>query len=123
MQGDDREPVSAETEAPARIEATFRSGTLTAVGIIVGFSLGFLTRWAGVPGAWSNFDFAGLAAIVVGIAAQMTALVMLLSVNSLLLASYNRAVRVFTAGLILVAIGVILAVFVDIGGQGQRLLG
>lgn len=120
MQTDDDAPGAPE---PARIEATFRSGTLTAVGIIVGFSLGFLTRWAGVPGAWSNFDFAGLVAIVAGIAAQMAALVMLLSVNSLLLANYNRAVRVFTAGLILVAIGVILAVFVDIGGQGQRLLG
>lgn len=123
MQGDDQKTAPAESEESARIEATFRSGTLTAVGIIVGFSLGFLTRWAGVPGNWSALDYFGLVAITAGIVGQIVALVMLLSIESLFLANYNRAIRFFVIGLVLVAIGVLLAVFADIGGHGQRVLG
>ena len=108
--------------AIAQIDPTFRSGSLTAIGIMVGFSLGFLTRWAAVPGAWSKADFSALAAIVIGIALQIVSLAMLLSVESLILANYNRMIRIFLAGLVLVSVGVVLAVFVDISGEGQRLL-
>ncbi|MET0606978.1 MAG: hypothetical protein ABWZ80_11015 [Beijerinckiaceae bacterium] len=112
---------SARTPAP-KIDSTFRSGSLTAIGIMVGFSLGFLTRWAGVPGGWSGADYVALACMTPGIALQIVSLAMLLSVDSLELERYNRLVRIFLAGLILVAIGVLLAVFLDIAGFGQKLL-
>jgi hypothetical protein len=42
---------SDETGAadPQRIDAAFRNGSVTAVGIILGFSLGFLSQWASNP--------------------------------------------------------------------------
>ena len=100
----------------ARIDSTFRNGSLTAIGVVVGFSLGFLSRWAALPGEWSRVDLVSVATITLGIALQIQALAELLSVKSLILARYNRAVRVFLVGLILVAFGVVAAIFADIVG-------
>lgn len=97
------------------IDATFRNGSLTAVGVVV-FSLGFLSRWGGIPGEWSHADLFAVAAITLGIALQLKALAALLLVNSLQLKRYNRSIRIFMAGLILVASGVVFALFADILG-------
>lgn len=112
--------------APRRttIDSTFRNGSLTAIGVVVGFSLGFLSRWAGTPGNWSATDLVAVVAITLGIALQIKSLAELLSVESLVLARYNRAVRIFISGLILVAIGVAFAIFADIiGHDGSALRG
>jgi hypothetical protein len=106
------EPSSQRTT----IDATFRNGSLTAIGVVAGFSLSFLSRWAATPGEWSIADLFAVAAITLGIAFQIKALANLLSVTSLILTRYNRAVRIFMVGLILVAVGVVLAIFADIVG-------
>lgn len=105
------------------IDATFRSGSLTAISVVVGFSLSFLTRWAGLPGPWLTADLVALSAITLGITFQITALANLLSIQSLLLRNYNRAVRLFLIGLASVASGVALAIAGDLVGYGKRLLG
>ena len=106
-----------------RIDATFRNGSLTAISVIVGFSLSFLNRWAAEPGPWEISDLAAVAAIVVGIVLQVSSLASLLSVRSLLLGNYVRAVRLFRIGLAVVSIGVALAIASDIFGYGQKVLG
>jgi hypothetical protein len=106
-----------------RIDATFRNGSLTAISVIVGFSLSFLNRWAAEPGPWEISDLAAVAAIVVGIVLQVSSLASLLSVRSLLLGNYVRAVRLFLIGLAVVSIGVALAIASDIFGYGQKVLG
>jgi hypothetical protein len=108
------EPASQRT----RIDSTFRNGSLTAVGVVVGFSLGFLSRWAGLPGSWEQSDIFAVTAIALGIALQVKALASLLSIHSLVLVRYNRAIRVFVAGLILVVFGVAAAIFADLIGHG-----
>ena len=60
--------------------------------------------------------------ILVGTSFQIVALVKLLSVHSLIVTRYNRAVAVFLIGLSLTVLGVALAVFGDILGHGQRVL-
>jgi hypothetical protein len=102
----------------AMIDATFRNGSLTAIGVVVGFSLGFLSRWAGLPGDWERSDLIAVFAITLGIVLQIKALSSLLSVDSLLIDKYNRSVRIFIAGLILVACGVAAALFADLMGYG-----
>lgn len=107
-----------------RIEPIFRSGSLTAISVVVGFSLGFLSRWGGLPGEWTRPDVFAVVAITLGIALQILSLIDLLSVRSLILARYERAIRIFVAGLMLVALGVIAAVFADlIGYDGIALQG
>ncbi|MXQ11886.1 hypothetical protein [Microvirga makkahensis] len=100
------------------IDATFRNGSLTAIGVVVGFSLGFLSRWAGLPGDWERSDLIAVSAITLGIVLQIKALANLLAVDSLLIAKYNRSVRIFVTGLVLVACGVAAALFADLMGYG-----
>lgn len=113
------EPDAAADET---IDPTFRSGSLTAIGLLAGFSLSFLTRWSATPGDWSPSDLAAVIIIIIGIVAQILSLAGLLSVNSLLLRHYNRLMRLFIAGLALVVAGVVLAVFADILGLGVTVL-
>jgi hypothetical protein len=118
---------NADTDAVPRlssetIDATFRNGSLTAISVIVGFYLSFLNRWAAEPGPWEVYDLAAVAAIIIGIALQVSSLASLLSVRSLLLRNYVRAVRLFLLG-VAVSIGVALAIAADILGFGQKVLG
>jgi hypothetical protein len=105
-----------------RIDSTFRNGSVTAVGIILGFSLGFLSQWASNPIAWSAVDIAAAAPIITGIGLQGKAFADLLSTQSLILANYDRARRIFLIGLGLVAGGVAVAIILDILGLGPRTL-
>jgi hypothetical protein len=69
--------------ADERIDTNFRNGSVTAVGIILGFSLGFLSQWAANPIAWSKIDIVAAIPIVVGIILQGKAFADLLSTESL----------------------------------------
>ena len=106
-----------------RIESTFRNGSLTAFSVVIGFSLSFLTRWAELPGAWHHVDIVALSTIILGSSFQIMALARLLSVQSLLLARYNGAVRLFLTGLGLTALGVLIAVGGDVLDYGERRFG
>src|SRR3954469_14269842 len=107
---------------PAMIDSAFRNGSLTVMGVVGGFSLAFLSRWAGLPGAWTSADLVAVAPITLGILLQVKALADMLSVKSLVLERYNRTVRFFFAGLILVFIGVAAAIFSDLMGVGTTVL-
>ena len=105
------------------IDPAFRSGSLTAVSVVFGFSLSFVTRWAAVPGPWQGLDLSALALITLGIACQTVALASLLSIQSLRLAYYKRSIFIFLTGLAFVAAGVVIAIEGDLIGDGQRILG
>lgn len=109
--------------APSTIEATFRNGSLTAMSVLVGFSLSFLNRWAALPGTWQAIDLVAVGLIAAGIVLQTKALADMLLVSSLVLARYKGAVRVFLVGLVLVGVGMVFAIAGDILGVGQRILG
>jgi hypothetical protein len=110
------------TDEEERIDATFRNGSITAVGIILGFSLSFLSQWASNPIAWSRVDIAAAVPLVFGIVLQAIALADLLSVRSLIASQYERARMIFLAGLALVASGIGIAIMLDILGLGPRTL-
>jgi hypothetical protein len=109
-------------EADARIDATFRNGSVTAVGIVLGFSLGFLSQWAANPIAWSKVDLAAAIPIIVGIMLQGKAFADLLSTTSLFARAYERARKTFLLGLALVAAGIAVALLLDVLGLGPRTL-
>ena len=112
----------ADVESENRIDATFRNGSVTAIGIMVGFSLGFLSQWASTPIAWSKFDIASALPIIVGIILQVKAFTSLLSIESLRLPNYERSRNLFVVGLSLVAAGIGAAIMIDILGLGPRTL-
>jgi hypothetical protein len=112
-----------KTPERARIHAEFRNGSLTAISVLVGFSLSFLSRWAGTPGKWHAGDLFAVALIVTGSALQIWALGAMLFVSSMVMANYERAIRIFLAGLAIVAVGVAIALLGEITGFGQNILG
>ncbi|WP_201413806.1 hypothetical protein [Mesorhizobium sp. J8] len=96
------------------IETVFRNGTITVVGILLAFSLGFVTHWAANPVPWQFYDLFAVIPILVGIASQLRALWMLLDMSSLRRRAYVRANRTFMAGLIVTACGVGVAILLDL---------
>lgn len=102
------------SKRPTDVEPVFRNGTITAFGITLSFSLGFLSQWASAPGAWRLYDGPPAAAIMVGSVLQMWALALLLPVEGLARRVYDRSRRIYVAGLILTGLGVFGAVLADI---------
>ncbi|MGX9148008.1 hypothetical protein [Mesorhizobium sp. 128a] len=102
------------------IETMFRNGTITVVGILLAFSLGFVTHWAANPVPWQLHDLFAVAPILGGIALQMRALSILLDVGSLRRQVFDRANRIFMFGLILTACGVGLAILLDVFEMSVR---
>lgn len=109
----------SETEPPEKIDATFRNGSLTAAGIILGFSLSFVSHWVSNPNDWSRVDIVPSLFLLVGIALQVKVFADLLARDSLLAANYDRSRRLFLIGLTIVAIGVGIALLSDILGLGR----
>lgn len=96
------------------IEAVFRNGTITAFGVIVSFSLGFLSQWAMTPQPWRLYDALPAAAIIIGVILQIRALALLLPVEGLRKPVYDRATRLFLFGLSSTGFGVFAAVALDV---------
>jgi hypothetical protein len=102
------------------IEAVFRNGSVTVVGVLTGFSLTFLTAWAANPVPWQLHDLIGLVPLAAGVVLELVALAALLHPNSLERARYDRAVRMFLVGLTLVGCGVALVIGIDAITVAQR---
>ncbi|PSJ53098.1 hypothetical protein [Kumtagia ephedrae] len=95
------------------VETIFRNGTLTVVGIVLAFSLGFLSHWAANPIPWEPLDGLALGPMLIGICFQIKALADLLDHKCLRRRYFERANRIFLTGLILTAFGVAGAILLD----------
>ncbi|MBY3221414.1 hypothetical protein RWK44_22000 [Rhizobium sp. 25PS6] len=114
----------SEPDPDEKIDATFRNGSLTAAGIILGFSLNFISVWVSNPNDWSRIDILPMLFLTVGIAVQVKVFADLLARNSLVATNYDRSRRLFLIGLGIVAAGMGIALVNDILGLGRmRMLG
>ncbi|SDP85776.1 hypothetical protein SAMN05428967_3901 [Phyllobacterium sp. YR620] len=95
------------------IETVFRNGTITVVGVVLSFSLGFLTQWASNPVPWKITDLPTLFLISIGIAFQLRSLALLLKTESLKKSVYERASRYFLIGIVITGSGVFVAIVID----------
>ena len=102
-----------EPSPDERIEISFRNGTITAVGVVSAFSLGFLTNWAANPIPWQPVHVLAVSPIVVGIGLQIKALADLLHLKSLRRKVHDRAIHYFLAGMIMTFGGVGVAILLD----------
>ena len=102
------------SKPPPSIDATFRNGSMTAVGIILGFSLSFITRWGANPVPWQVVDLIAVVPLLTGIAFQIWAFAVLLKPESIQLEIYTRAKNHFLLGLAGVLTGTAAAILLDI---------
>ena len=100
-------------EPTPRIDATFRNGSLTAIGIVLGFSLGFTAQWATDDSPWILSDYVAAIALTIGIVLQIMSLAEMLEVNSLEIPVYQRAKNHFMHGLMVTAVGIALVIVVN----------
>ena len=116
--------MAPKTDDQDKIDSTFRNGSLTAVGIITGFSLSFINSWVSNPNDWGRIDILPMTFMVVGIALQVKVFADLLARDSLLAVKYDRARRLFLIGVLIVAAGIAIALANDILGiSSQKMLG
>lgn len=108
-----------EPDPEEKIDSTFRNGSLTAAGIILGFSLNFIGRWVSNPNDWSRIDIVPMVFLTFGIAIQVKVFADLMARDSLIASKYDRSRRLFLIGLSIVAVGMGIALLNDILGLGS----
>jgi hypothetical protein len=96
------------------IETLFRNGTLTVVGIVLSFSLGFLSQWANNPLPWSLIDAPPVLLLCAGIVWEIVALIGLLKPAALKKHVFEKANKRFVTGVILTSSGVFCAIVIDL---------
>lgn len=99
------------------IDTLFRNGTLTVVGIILSFSLGFLAQWGANPLPWRLYDAIPVGALCIGIVIQFRALALLLHTDSVKKHLFQKASRIFLVGAMTTGGGVFLAIAADLVAQ------
>jgi hypothetical protein len=102
------------TENEQLVETLFRNGTLTVVGIVLSFSLGFLAQWGANPLPWRLWDAPPVLALTIGIVIQFRALWLLLKIDSLKRQIFEKANRAFFVGAATTGAGVFLAILADL---------
>lgn len=112
------EPLEAGSadQGPAKMDPTFRNGSVTAIGIVCAFSLSFLGNWSLSPGIWTRLNLFSAAVLCFGILFQIAALAGMLDHGSLVISRYNKIIAVFLVGLIFSVSGVALAIFGELIG-------
>ena len=95
------------------VELLFRNGTLTVSGIVLSFSLGFVTQWTNNPIPWGLQDLPTVLLLSAGIVLQIMSLVRLLRHDSVRRSKYDRATRTMILGVSVTGAGVISGMVVD----------
>lgn len=107
-------PEPAPTPAPRRpLPAGYREGIITAVTVIIGFSLSFVRYWAfEAPGDWTVRSVIALIALLVPIAAEIYTLYRALLVEDDDEATYKATVKWFVGSVCGMLVSVSLAAIV-----------
>jgi hypothetical protein len=111
---DDPEIGRKPTENPAKpgLPQGYRQGIVTAITVMLGFSLYFLRFWNfEAPGTWTPAAVLAAVLMVLSVALQVVALWRSLQIEDDLAAVYRITLRWFLAGIICAGFGVLVASF------------
>ncbi|MGJ7508227.1 hypothetical protein [Variovorax sp. GT1P44] len=115
------EPTRIPPQAPrprAPLPPGYREGMITAVTVIIGFSLSFVRYWAfEAPGEWTSRSVIALLALLVPIVAEIYTLYRALLVADDDEATYGITVRWFIGSVCGMLVAVALAAVVLSGGH------
>jgi len=99
---------------PPRPTDEQRSGSLTGIGILLGFSLTFTGQWSIGSGKWIWRSAIAVLVAGVGIVIQLSALFAILGLPQLSVEAHQNAVGRFRFGVILMLVAFALHVMVDV---------
>lgn len=100
-------------DAPGHdVPAAYRQGIITAITVLLGFSLAFLRFWSfEAPGEWSWRAVVATVPLVVAVVLQIIALFRSLRLEDDARAEYRRTVRYLIASTIVLLLGLLWAAF------------
>lgn len=94
---------------------TQRNGSITGIGIVLGFSLTFCGQWSLGSETWHYWSVLPLGFALPGILLQLRALFRVLSLPMITLDDHKSMGKLFLWGVMLVLSGYIIGVVVDLG--------
>jgi len=111
------------TQEPAEkkvvVPLGYRQGIITAITVLLGFSLSFIRFWGfEAPGQWTLRSLISTGTLSLAIVLQIFALFRSLRVEDDELAEYRKTVKWFISSAIVLAIGLLLAAVEIIGKPG-----
>jgi len=95
---------------PKGLPIGYRQGLITAITVLLGFSLAFLRFWGfEAPGEWTPGSVLPTAGLIVGVLLQFTALVRSLRLEDENPKEYRKTVKWFTVSVVVMLISVTIA--------------
>jgi len=99
-----------------KIPTGYRQAVVTAITVILGFSMTFLRFWGiEVKGGWSVLGLLAAIFMVIGVLLQVAALFRALDVHDDNVTKYQRTVGLFRLAVIVVIIGLALSIVAAAG--------
>jgi len=106
------EPVRTRGHRPPNLPQGFRTGLITAITVLLGFSLGFLRYWGfDAPGEWSTLSLLPGLGLFLAILLQIVALYRSLRLEDEAEDEYRKTVRWFIASAVLLFLGLTAALW------------
>ena len=104
------EPAAPSKPAPQVVPTGYRQGIITAITVLLGFSLGFWRFWGfDSPGEWDWRSLLAAVALLAAVVLQIVALFRALRVEDDAVPEYRKTVRCFIASAIALVIGLAAA--------------
>jgi len=93
------------------IPVGYRPGLITAISVVLGFSLAFLRFWGfEAPGKWTARSVVAASALVLAVVLQVIAMVRSLRLEDNDPNEYRKTVKWFTASVVVLLVAVLIAV-------------
>jgi len=95
---------------PPGLPIGYRQGLITAITVLLGFSLAFLRFWGfEAPGEWTPRSIAPTAALILSILLQIMVLIRSLRLEDEEPNEYRKTVRWFTVSVVVMLVSVVIA--------------
>jgi 4-amino-4-deoxy-L-arabinose transferase-like glycosyltransferase len=106
-----KHPETPSADEHGRIPQGYRAGIITAITVLLGFSLAFLRFWGfEAPGKWTPRSVISTGILVIAVALQIFALFRSLRVEDDEVGEYRKTVAWFIASAVVLLVGLLLAV-------------
>lgn len=103
-------PLPPPAPPPPVVPSGFRQGIITAITVLLGFSLAFWRFWGfESPGQWSISSLVAALCLILAVALQILALFRALRLEDDTIPEYRKTVRWFIASAIALLVGLTLA--------------
>ena len=110
------DPLPAAEQTPSALPAGYRQGIITAITVLLGFSLTFFRFWSfEAPGQWTARSVVSTLAVLVAVSLQLVALFRSLRLEDENAVEYRKTVVWFIASAVALVLGWLFAV-VELSG-------